>query len=353
MRANKAKLAEAVRRLRAGESRDAVRAALYDSPTPDRRKAASQPGRVAIEPLRLPCVHEGPVLEWCHTCQGELKHVRECDLHEKCTRGLAGPLVRSCVGCGDYATRQSEQGDQSHLEYRHLLYHVWPVKGPGIWQLNLDRLRKRLPLFNGRRVIAIVEDKLSEPAERVKEYLAGERIDEWVVTPNNPVLREVETWPLLWSRVAHLPGVTFYGHAKGVSRPFNPGVSIHRWANLLYQTNLDHWPVIAELLSKHAVAGAMKKVGRGFQGSQSAWHFTGTFFWARNDAVGARWQTVDRQWWGTESWVGIHWRPEEAGCHFGAGTVNELDCYRLARVERLEAEYEAWRQTQPAWTTPG
>jgi hypothetical protein len=54
-------------------------------------------------PHPLPCIHEGAVLEWCNTCSGELRHVRDCDLHERCTRGVVGETVRSCATCGDYA----------------------------------------------------------------------------------------------------------------------------------------------------------------------------------------------------------------------------------------------------------
>jgi hypothetical protein len=56
------------------------------------------------EPKRtaLPCVHEGNVLERCHTCGGEARHVRECDLHGKCTRGFVSNKVQSCSRCPDY-----------------------------------------------------------------------------------------------------------------------------------------------------------------------------------------------------------------------------------------------------------
>lgn len=49
-----------------------------------------------------PCIHEGAVLEWCNTCNGERKHVRDCDLYEKCTRGKVSDKVRACEECDDY-----------------------------------------------------------------------------------------------------------------------------------------------------------------------------------------------------------------------------------------------------------
>jgi hypothetical protein len=64
------------------------------------KPAVAKPARV---PLRLaPCVHEGAVLEFCKTCSGELRHVRDCALHERCTRGAVSDAVRACATCADY-----------------------------------------------------------------------------------------------------------------------------------------------------------------------------------------------------------------------------------------------------------
>lgn len=71
---------------------------------PGRGKAPPRPART------LPCVHEGPVREWCTSCTGaaaDLRHVRTCDLHdEHCTRGAS--RVRSCSSCPDYQTGRRE-----------------------------------------------------------------------------------------------------------------------------------------------------------------------------------------------------------------------------------------------------
>jgi hypothetical protein len=58
----------------------------------------------AFAPIRSPlvCIHEGAILEYCHSCNGEAKHVRECDLHGKCTRGVVSDKVRSCSTCPDH-----------------------------------------------------------------------------------------------------------------------------------------------------------------------------------------------------------------------------------------------------------
>jgi len=58
-------------------------------------------------PALGPCGHEGPILEWCNTCNGEMKHVRECDLYDKCTRGYVSDKVRSCDRCESHTARQT------------------------------------------------------------------------------------------------------------------------------------------------------------------------------------------------------------------------------------------------------
>lgn len=58
---------------------------------------ANQKGR-----LSLPCVHEGAILEYCPTCNGGHKHVRECDINGKCTYAFVSANVKSCYHCKDY-----------------------------------------------------------------------------------------------------------------------------------------------------------------------------------------------------------------------------------------------------------
>jgi len=54
----------------------------------------------------LPCVHEGPVLEFA-ACGSELRHVRDCErFEEPCTRGLS--RVRSCQTCPEYSSGRRE-----------------------------------------------------------------------------------------------------------------------------------------------------------------------------------------------------------------------------------------------------
>lgn len=229
---------------------------------------------------------------------------------------------------------------------RHMLYHILPRRGPFIWQLNVQRLLSRIELFDGVRSIAIATDHNCDDAAAVREAFRGHRVDNWIVVPNNPSLREVATWKPLWESVQGREGAVWYGHAKGVMRPINRGTTIHRWTRLLYAANLDYWPIVARLLGSFAVAGALKKVGHGFRGSKSTWHYSGSFFWGRLDKIGHRWRAIDSIWFGVESWPGIHFPPAQAGIIFGTGGVPELDMYAMRRFTQEEAKFFAWTREQ-------
>lgn len=233
------------------------------------------------------------------------------------------------------------------IHTRHLLYHVCPMRGNGVWQRNVMQLRKRIGLFNGKRVVAIVTGPGLDPPEAVKDLFAG-TVQEWFVVPNSSARREVATFlPLLQHVHTTDPGhATFCAHAKGVTKPVNPGISVHRWTQIMYETNLDYWPLVERTLLRHHLAGSFKKVGRGFAGSASAWHYSGTFYWLRNAELFRReWRKVDPVWWGTESYPGRHFSADEAGCLFYEGRVPELNLYSIGYLRgRVLPRYDRWRK---------
>jgi hypothetical protein len=328
---------------------------------------------------RPPCAHEGDVLSWC-PAGDEAKHVRRClnDASEFETCSRAGECARcphheakvvdhpkdrpaialpaderpKQAGSSTASTRMSTPGR------RHLLYHLLPVAGNGVWQRNLDQLRWRMPLFNGRKVIAVCTSRRFrdsrtgrgtfdlDPPTAVAEYLAGVPGVEYVEVANDPHRRELTSWKALWGRLAGADGddAIFYAQGKGVTHKPGPGVTVHPWARVLYSSLLDFWPVVAARLATHPVAGSFKKVARGFSGSRSAWHYSGSFFWirAREAYRRDRWRVIDaRQWWGNEAWVGLHFAPREGGVVFKAGSA-KLDLYRPDVMARVAAEFRAW-----------
>lgn len=68
-------------------------------------KAAARPkasGAVALPVVVPPCVHGGTdadIVERCPTCGGGARHVRECEVHGRCTREPVNPAVMDCARC--------------------------------------------------------------------------------------------------------------------------------------------------------------------------------------------------------------------------------------------------------------
>jgi hypothetical protein len=140
------------------------------------------------------------------------------------------------------------------------------------------------------------------------------------------------TWRPLWEHLAEFADTddpVFYAQGKGVTQPWNPGVTVHPWTRVMYSSLLDFWPVVEAELIRWPIAGSFKKVGWGFSGSRSRWHYSGSFFWIRCSEAfkHGRWERIDRKWWGNEAWPGLHFPPEHAGLVFKGGHVPHLDCY--------------------------
>ena len=311
-----------------------------------------------LPPPPSPCVHLGEEVRrvGCGSCRGKVElKVFRCAVHGECTLGKRAPEVKGCCESPKCPDRKTADGAYGGPVVRNLVYHVAPVSGNGVWQKNVAQLLRRIDLFNGRRVVAVVAGRAKrldykaefdlDPPRMVREAFAG-HVREFIELPNDPNLREVATFLPLMERVATAgrPEITFYAHAKGVTRPVNSGVTVHRWTEILYETCLDYPGMVEAQLAHRPVAGSFKKVGRMFDGSASAFHYSGGFYWLRNSLAFTRdWRRVDRRWWGSEAWPGLHFRPEEAGCLFHMGGV-EMDVFKMDYLRRtVEPAYERWR----------
>lgn len=306
-------------------------------------------------PLRTnPCIHLGMVIEKKDVhgqhinCRGKWKH--SCDLYGECR--INDPRANhNCMTCVSYSDeREPDLGFE--FETRHLLYHIYPTRERGTWQRNLDNLRLRLPLFNGKKVIAIVTDDKTDPAGAVEQYLSDSTI-EYIHLENNPTLREVVSWVPLWERVIDLPGATFYAHAKAVGRPWNPGVSCHLWTDIMYETLLDYPGLVKLSLQSHPLTGTFKKEGRGFSGCTSRWHYSGSFFWARNDLLRQKpWRDIPQQWWGNEAMPGVIFDPKDAGCIFHEGRLGILNIYDPHYLNKVVIpDLREWRKANQEYRT--
>lgn len=198
---------------------------------------------------------------------------------------------------------------------RHLMYHLWPVKGE-TWRWNVELLLQRIDLFNGRRLVAIVTDERTEDLATVQAAFAGHGI-EFIVRPNAQGGESI-TFPLMLAELAreHRDDVAFYAHAKGVKYEPTWPPAVKRWAEVQMAVTLDHWPSVRAQLDQHAMTGLLRRPGR-FANHQHVgdWHYSGTCFWFRHDAVFQRaWQDVPTFYGGVEAWPGMLFSQQETSC---------------------------------------
>lgn len=178
------------------------------------------------------------------------------------------------------------------MRVRHLVYHVFPRYGNDGWKWNLDQLKQRWHLFNGKKVIAIAYGRRCHRPAVVQAHLDKDDV-EWLVIPNNRDLGEVATFHALMERVETTePGhAVFRAHAKSVTRPKLPGDRL--WAQTMYEVLLDYPSLVREKLAKYPMVSCFKCVD----------HFPGTFFWFRADTVFARdWRPINQNFFGVEYW---------------------------------------------------
>jgi len=198
---------------------------------------------------------------------------------------------------------------------RNLIYHVWPVRG-SMWRWNMEQLKARLDLFNGRRLIGIVHDSRSEDPSAVQAFLEGHGC-EFLVAPNHPA-GEVVTFPQMLRRVASTDAneVTFYGHAKGVKHEPAVPQPVRRWAEISYSAALDNWLTVRAQLERFALTGSFRMFGRfGSHRNVGDWHYSGTYFWLRHARVFAKdCFAVPPFYCGVEAWPGKYFARDEAGC---------------------------------------
>lgn len=300
----------------------------------------------------------------CLTCASSKVKVFECAKHGECTILKPGEGVQArCSNCRDNTTTIKVQSTTSGFRplagpvayggpvIRNLIYHICPLSkhGGAAWKRNITELLKRISLFNGRRCVAILSGRGLDSTESVVRAFKNE-VSDFIFLDNDPKLREVVSFEKLLSRVeSNSPReVTFFGHTKGVTRPFDDTTTVHRWADLMYQTCLDYWPMVERLLLSNALVGSFKKIGNTFTGSKSKWHYSGTFFWMRNKGVFSRnWREIDRapnQWWGAEAWPGLHFAPTEAACLFRSGNASQLDLYDYSFFHNsILPDFEEWK----------
>jgi hypothetical protein len=203
---------------------------------------------------------------------------------------------------------------------RHLAYHVYPhaLNGGAIWRRCVSELRRRISLFNGRRIIGVATGPETNTLADVQAAFAGNGC-EFIEVANNKDRREGTTLVPMYELLKGFIGpedVTLHGHAKGISSEAWSRGS-RRWHDACVESCLDYWPLIQGCLLQFPMVGPFKRQHSifavpGFK-SRSQWHFSGAWRWFRNRDLFARdWRYVEPFWCGSETHPSMTFAAHEA-----------------------------------------
>jgi hypothetical protein len=219
----------------------------------------------------------------------------------------------------------------------NLIYHVTPISTNDEWKRNVATLRRYWDRFNGKKIVAIAIGKHGDsifPPRFVEAELPGA---EFIHVPNDSAAREAASFVALLDAVKSTDSseATFYAHTKGVTLAGNR--VIRMWRRRMYLECLRDLDRVVDALSRVSCCGAFRRIGQfpNFP-PYSKWHFSGTFFWFRNDDFFShpRWREVDRQQYGVEAHLSKLFPLEQSECLFNdrAGGLYSLNHWQDAII---------------------
>lgn len=235
---------------------------------------------------------------------------------------------------------------ETTITTRHLLYHIWPRTGSN-WREHVAGIERRLPLFNGKKIVSVAT---GDDTDDIDLPWA----DKIIRKPNNPRLGEVVTFVDKLFEVADIGSdeAFFYCHAKGVRHNVTNETTVSLWSDIMLEVLLDHWLYVGGLLNNYPIVGAFKKNGRSLAPSAAIWHYTGTFYWCRNDIFARDWKKIEHKYWGTEAWPGVHFTQEEGGCAFISGAPAIMNLYDMhLMLDKVQPRLELLRSTMSEYRT--
>lgn len=208
-----------------------------------------------------------------------------------------------------------------HKPYRHLIYHLYPSKANRLWRWHAAQLWKYWHIFTGRKVIAIAIDRTTVSSEEAIKTLPEDA--ECIVLPNDPMLREMLSLPILLAAIRSDSGYVWMAHSKGNSTAENRTGAL-LWTKTMYRVLFEQWEEVLEDLKKYPCVGTTKivwpkdigqspypsglKVGNWMSaGSFTVWKHAEVFKDPKYRRV-----PVDRYGW--EAFPSIIW-PDHHSCH--------------------------------------
>lgn len=198
---------------------------------------------------------------------------------------------------------------------RHLIMHVYPRACHPQWRRSVEHLCARFDQFTGRRIVSVAYDTGTDTPDMVREAFGGCEVE--IRAVRNSPLQEIESFPHLLHAVSREPGFTFYCHSKGCTHCRHDSAS-HIWCDAMAEACLDYPELVDCALSEFDTCGAFRsRQVIGDWRTSPPWHFAGTWYWFRNDAIFNRdWLPPDNVLWGAETWPGRKFAIERSHCLF-------------------------------------
>lgn len=239
---------------------------------------------------------------------------------------------------------------------KNLLYNCYPAKHSAEWKLNIKELLKYSNVFNGKKIILVKVDTMTERFEDVVNFF----------DLNDAIFLKFDNDPKLGEVVGFLDGlkllnnlnaedITFYAHTKGTkyrSIPAQNMATIRRWRNRMYYECLSDIKNIEDIFSLNYSCCGCFLENYGHLDTQSAWHFSGTFWWVKHSNLfKTNWTDIHNGYYGVEQFLGRIFPIEEAYCLYdnridhGTNSLCEYECKKCGhhfvlgpatRVQRWE-----------------
>lgn len=222
---------------------------------------------------------------------------------------------------------------------RNLIYFICPFEHNNEWKRNIKKLQFYIDVFNNKRIITIAQGNGLVDADIVIKE-CGFKAD-FRIAKNDLILNETAHFIGLLSSVysKNDDEITFYAHAKGVSYPSNHEdmKSIKIWTDCSYNYCLGDIYRIEHILNKYSCCGCFKKHGEHHLPMPVDWHFSGTFFWFKNNVLfrNDNWQSIDKNRYGVEGYLGSNINSSEAYCLFGDNPQHS-NLYRYAKYDWMK-----------------
>ena len=231
---------------------------------------------------------------------------------------------------------------------RHLHYFLYPrFRDSTLY--HLEWLERCADSFNGKKVccVAIDDDTIQDSiADRLDELF-----DVVFFVRNDPAKREAAGFiQSLKHLVSKSPNeMICFAHGKGQQQHTQSESVVRKWTDAMYHTVVANWQDAADALADgYPLAGSFKAYGN-FWTTPHRWHFSGTFFWGRSNALfeNKAWQQMCDQWFAAESYVGRHFAEHEAFCLFGDRIEYAHNVISPLYIEdswkQISADLEEWK----------